>query len=243
MRVAYIKEERCDQSPFCPAGQSCPTGAISFTMGGGVIPSYGGGKLSVDEDLCLGCGKCVDFCPHSAVDLIAVEDGLLPGGGRFGNNPGNAGTGRPGTDRRESPPSTNGAGAEKGFKTAAANQNIVRTNNRQNNQFVGPVDLNDTNFHREVVLYDGVVLVDFWAEWCGPCRMMGPIVEQLARQYAGTVKVGKLNVDENPHSAETYGIMSIPTMLIFKDGEVVDRIVGAQPREAVARRLDSWLAR
>ncbi len=238
MRVAYIKEERCDQSPYCASGQACPTGAISFVMGGGVIPSYSGGKLAVDEDLCLGCGKCVDYCPRGAVDLIEVEDPLLPGGGRLGNIPGIS---RPGTDRKESPP-PNDTDAKKGFKTTVTNQNIVRQNN-QNSQFVGPVDLNDTNFHREVVLYDGVVLVDFWAEWCGPCRMMGPVIEQLAAQYAGTVKVGKLNVDENPHSAETYGIMSIPTMLIFKDGEVVDRIVGAQPREAVARRLDSWLAR
>ena len=81
------------------------------------------------------------------------------------------------------------------------------------------------------------VLVDFWAPWCGPCRMVAPSVEQLAREFDGRAVVGKLNVDENPAVAGRYNIMSIPTLLIFKNGAVVDQIVGAQPLEALRQRL------
>ena len=81
------------------------------------------------------------------------------------------------------------------------------------------VKLTDSTFSQEVELNKGVVLVDFWAPWCGPCRMVGPIIDEVAQEYAGKAKVGKLNVDENPEVAMKYGIMSIPTMLIFKDGK------------------------
>lgn len=97
--------------------------------------------------------------------------------------------------------------------------------------------LTDRNF-QEVINGDHPVLVDFWAEWCGPCRMVGPSVEQLAQEFAGRAVVAKLNIDENPQTPRRFGIMGIPTLYIFKKGQVVDQIVGAQPLPA----LRQWLA-
>ena len=102
--------------------------------------------------------------------------------------------------------------------------------------------LTDSNFQAEVLDHKGVAFVDFWAPWCGPCRMVGPIVEQLASEYDGKVKFGKLNVDDNQRSAVNYGIMSIPTMIIFKDGQEVDRLVGAMPKQMISARIDQWMS-
>ena len=99
-----------------------------------------------------------------------------------------------------------------------------------------PVVLTDANF-QQVVSGPGPVLVDFWAPWCGPCRMVAPSVEQLAREYAGRAVVGNLNVDENPATQRRFQIMSIPTLYIFKNGQVVDQIVGAQPLPVLQQRL------
>ncbi len=88
------------------------------------------------------------------------------------------------------------------------------------------IQITDDNFKDTVINSDKPVLLDFWAEWCGPCRMIGPVVEELSKQYEGQAVIGKVNVDENPETAIQYGIRSIPTLLIFKNGQVVDKQVG-----------------
>ncbi|MBI3015093.1 MAG: thioredoxin [Candidatus Tectomicrobia bacterium] len=104
------------------------------------------------------------------------------------------------------------------------------------------VTLNDSNFEGEVLCSEIPVLVDFWAEWCGPCRMIAPAVEQLAEEYAGRLKVGKLNVDENPLVASRFGIRSIPSLLIFKGGVVVEQIVGVQPKASLKQLVERNLS-
>ncbi len=103
------------------------------------------------------------------------------------------------------------------------------------------VEFTDGNFEAEVLQSDQPVLVDFWAEWCGPCRMIGPVVEEMAGEYEGKAKVGKVNVDLNPEVSVKYGIRSIPALLIFKDGQVVDQIVGAVPKTHLSKQLDAQL--
>ena len=105
-----------------------------------------------------------------------------------------------------------------------------------------PIEFTDSNFDDEVLNSDKPVLVDFWAEWCGPCRMIGPIVEELAGEYEGKAKIGKVDVDSNPEVSVKYGIRSIPSLLIFKDGEVVDQIVGAVPKFQLTKQLEAQVA-
>lgn len=101
--------------------------------------------------------------------------------------------------------------------------------------------LKDAEFDEAVLKSDVPVLVDFWAPWCGPCHIIAPIVEQLADDYEGKVKVSKLNVDENPQTAAKYGIRSIPTLLVFKDGKVLDQVIGAVSKDELVRRLSGAL--
>ena len=103
------------------------------------------------------------------------------------------------------------------------------------------IAFSDTNFSDEVLSSDKPVLVDFWAEWCGPCRKIGPVVEELASEYEGKAVIGKVNVDDNPEISVKYGIRSIPALLIFKNGEVVDQIIGAVPKAVLKKQLDAQL--
>ena len=105
------------------------------------------------------------------------------------------------------------------------------------------IEFTDNGFESDVVKAGTPVLVDFWAEWCGPCKMIGPIVEEIANEYAGRIKVGKMNVDLNPVVPPQYGIRSIPSLLIFKDGAVSDQIVGAVPKNNITEVLDKVLVR
>ena len=99
----------------------------------------------------------------------------------------------------------------------------------------------DQNFKNEVLDSSIPVLVDFWAEWCGPCKMVAPIVEKIAKDYSGKLKVGKLNVDDNPEMPAQYGVQGIPTLLLFRGGKVSERLVGYQPEDKLKGAIDSFL--
>lgn len=104
-----------------------------------------------------------------------------------------------------------------------------------------PVAISDASFEKEVVDADKPVLVDFWAEWCGPCRMIAPLLEKLAEEYAGSLKIAKLDVDNNPEVAEQFEVMSIPTMILFKDGKPVERMVGYVPRARLLNKIKPYI--
>ncbi len=104
-----------------------------------------------------------------------------------------------------------------------------------------PIEITDANFVDEVEKSDVPVLIDFWAVWCSPCRMIAPIVEELAGEYAGKVKIGKMDVDHNQATAARFGIRGIPTLMIFKDGKMVDQIVGVVPKGHITEKLNSLL--
>ena len=105
-----------------------------------------------------------------------------------------------------------------------------------------PVEVTDTTFDEEVIKSDAPVLVDFWADWCAPCKMIAPIVEELAEEFDGKVKFAKMDVDSNPKTPTQYGIRGIPTLLIFNGGKPVDQVVGAVPKSALKRRLEEAIA-
>ena len=107
---------------------------------------------------------------------------------------------------------------------------------------MSPIQVSDADFDERVLKADLPVLVDFWAEWCGPCKMIAPIVEELSEEYAGKLEFAKLDVDSNPTTAMAYGVRSIPTLLIFKGGKPVDQIIGAVPKGALKNKIDSTLA-
>ena len=104
-----------------------------------------------------------------------------------------------------------------------------------------PINVTDANFSAEVLDHQGPVLVDFWAPWCGPCRMVSPVIDRLAGEYSGRVKMAKLNVDENPIVSSRYNIRSIPSLMLFRDGRVVNTLMGAQPKEVIERHIQAVL--
>ena len=104
------------------------------------------------------------------------------------------------------------------------------------------IEVSDSNFESEVVNSDVPVLVDFWAPWCGPCRAIAPMVEEISASYAGKIKVGKMNVDENQSTTMKFGIRSIPTLIMFKGGEAVDQIIGAVPKSEIEQVVEKSLA-
>jgi thioredoxin 1 len=118
---------------------------------------------------------------------------------------------------------------------------LKKLNNLLITQMGKAIELNDSNFD-QMINSDKPVLVDFWAEWCGPCKMIGPVVEELAGEYDGKAIIGKLNVDENPGVTARFGIRSIPTLLVFKDGQIVDKQVGAVPKSVLAQKLAAQVA-
>ena len=105
-----------------------------------------------------------------------------------------------------------------------------------------PVHVTDSTFEKEVLESEQPVLVDFWAEWCGPCKMIAPVLEELAQEMDGKLTISKLDVDENQNTAMAYGVFSIPTLLLFKNGEPVERIVGFQPKPQLMNRLQAHLS-
>ncbi len=102
------------------------------------------------------------------------------------------------------------------------------------------IEITDANFE-EILASDKPILIDFWAEWCGPCKMIGPVVEELASEYDGKVVIGKVDVDSNPNTSAKFGIRSIPTLLVFKNGEIVDKQIGAVAKAVLAKKLEAQL--
>ena len=100
-------------------------------------------------------------------------------------------------------------------------------------------EVTDGDFEQEVLQSDQPVLVDFWAPWCGPCRQIAPLIDEISQENSGTAKVVKINIDESPNAAQTYGVSSIPTLMVFKAGEVVERFVGAQPKARLQEAIDA----
>lgn len=106
---------------------------------------------------------------------------------------------------------------------------------------VHPIQVTDQTFATEIESSNGLAMVDFWAAWCGPCRMVAPVVEQLAQEYAGKVKVAKLDVDNNPQTAQRFNVRSIPSILFFKDGQHVETVVGAVPKPHLEKKIEQHL--
>ena len=119
-------------------------------------------------------------------------------------------------------------------------QYIYEGQNMDENIPNAPIEITDADVDEFIKKYNTIV-IDCWAPWCGPCRMVGPVIEELAKEMQGKIVFGKLNVDNNPATSAKHQIMSIPTMLVFKNGEIIDRLVGAMPKEALKQKLDSYL--
>ena len=130
------------------------------------------------------------------------------------------------------------------LKTACFEQREKRTASSPfGEDFVAdkPVPVNDTSFDQQVLKSETPVLVDFWATWCGPCKMIAPVLEEIAGEQSGKLKIAKLDVDQNPETAQKFGVMSIPTLLLFKDGKEVNRLVGYMPKAQILQKISAGL--
>jgi thioredoxin 1 len=116
------------------------------------------------------------------------------------------------------------------------NGNLLKIKNRNM-----ALEYTDSNFQEKVLASDKLTVIDFWAEWCGPCRAIGPVIEELSKEYDGKINVGKVNVDHNPQLSVNYGITSIPAILFIKGGKVVDKLVGAQPKSNFVKKIESHI--
>ena len=125
------------------------------------------------------------------------------------------------------------------FMITASHKGSVTTHVADNKG--GTLEFTDANFQSKVLSANKLTLVDFWAEWCGPCRAMGPVIEKLSQEYEGKVNIGKLNVDNNPNVTNKYGITSIPTLLFIKDGKVVCQLVGVYPKSKVEKKIKEFM--
>jgi len=119
--------------------------------------------------------------------------------------------------------------------------NLPFSNKLKQKEIHMALQFTDSNFQNEVISSDKLSVIDFWAEWCGPCRAIGPVIEELSKEYDGKVKVGKVNVDENPQISMNYGITSIPAILFVKGGKVVDKLVGAQPKGNFVKKIEQHM--
>ena len=104
------------------------------------------------------------------------------------------------------------------------------------------IAITDDNFENEVVKCKQPVMIDFWAEWCGPCKMIAPTIDEISKEYSGKIKVGKVNVDENPGISGKFGIRSIPTLIFFKDGAIVEQMIGVQPKGSIKSKIDELIS-
>ena len=124
---------------------------------------------------------------------------------------------------------------------AAESENVAKLETHLSSYMSSAAAVTDASFEQDVLQSDVPVLVDFWAHWCGPCRMVAPIVEEIAKEFEGQIKVFKLNTDENPNVASQYGIRSIPTLMVFKGGQKVDTVVGAVPKATLSGTISKYL--
>jgi thioredoxin 1 len=122
-----------------------------------------------------------------------------------------------------------------------ATPNLIKRKSQKLKKNKMAKEFNDANFQADVLASDKLTVVDFWAEWCGPCRAIGPVIEELSKEYDGKVNVGKVNVDNNPQVSMNYGITSIPAILFIKGGQVVDKLVGAQPKGNFVKKIEAHL--